>query len=368
MIPALLFSGLAVCEASRLSVLEAQLSMDLGGGSVIRVDDGSRCLDVYGENIHADKVTIYAARCNGDKGQMWRHEHGALHNVASGRCLDIEGASTSNGANLILFRCNGQKNQQFQFNKGTNSIYQPKSGKCLDVDMKSSIKNVLLWTCKDSQNQKMDWAAEWSLSQASETLKVDNGVSTDETVSEEVGSYPKRGDTVKIEWTDSKDFTKAPGEMCSAADRKILFQEGWKGKPDDSKHGGFPAAMDACGRAGYSFWHNTFTLKDFETCVKESAYRQLSKDCVKCISIGPAYGALNCKSACATNACSSNCVACNQASGAYIHKCSGGGTATSYCPKGWAKHPPAGCNDPKKAINDDGSINPLPEHCASGNE
>jgi hypothetical protein len=172
-----LLSGLAVCKAARISIeqhtLDTELSTDLvDRGGVIRVDDGSRCLDVYGENIHADDVTIYAAKCNGDKGQVWKHEGGALKNVASGKCLDVDKASSKNGANLILYHCNGQQNQQFQFNKATNSISQPKSSKCLDVDMRSNIKNVLLWTCKGSQNQKMDWADSWSLSQASETLDV----------------------------------------------------------------------------------------------------------------------------------------------------------------------------------------------------
>jgi hypothetical protein len=176
-----LLSGLAVCKAARISIeediLDTKLSTGLGDrGGVIRVDDGSRCLDVYGDNIHASDVTIYAAKCNGDKGQVWKHEGGALKNVASGRCLDVDKASSKNGANLILYRCNGQQNQQFQFSK--KGIYQPKSSKCLDVDMQSNIKNVLLWTCKGSQNQKMFWSADWTLSQASETLKVDNEAST----------------------------------------------------------------------------------------------------------------------------------------------------------------------------------------------
>ena len=101
MIPTLLLSGLAIWEtrAARVSVNEQlstdDLSTDLGDhGGVIRVGDGSRCLDVYGDNIHASKVTIYAAVCNGDRGQVWKHEGGALKNVASGRCLDIDEAST----------------------------------------------------------------------------------------------------------------------------------------------------------------------------------------------------------------------------------------------------------------------------------
>jgi len=164
MIAALLLSGLTVCKAARATVFEDEIG-DRGG--VIKVGDGSKCLDVYGDNIHADKVTIYAATCNGDAGQVWKHEGGRLKNVASGRCLDIKGASVKNGANLILFKCNGQKNQQFQFNKATNSIYQPTSSKCLDVEHRGQYR-VVLWTCKSSQNQKMGWAAEWSMLQTSD--------------------------------------------------------------------------------------------------------------------------------------------------------------------------------------------------------
>lgn len=58
-----------------------------------------------------------------------------VHN--SGKCLDIQGGSTANGARLVQYACHGGANQRFRFVRITGSFYNIRpvhvSGKCLEV-------------------------------------------------------------------------------------------------------------------------------------------------------------------------------------------------------------------------------------------
>lgn len=190
---------MAVSDAARIEHhlnIETNVTKDHGGN--IRVGDGSRCLAVYGKNIHAKgEVTIFAEKCKyGAKHQMWKHEKGALKSVeAAGKCLDIFENKCGNDQNLILWPCNGQQNQQFYFIG--NKLKSTKCGNCVDVDMKSNIKNVLTWQCgpESKENQKMDWAAEWkgSLAEQEETAveEADDAVVTSDAEELESNeSYP----------------------------------------------------------------------------------------------------------------------------------------------------------------------------------
>jgi hypothetical protein len=193
-------------------------------------------------------------------------------------------------------------------------------------------------------------------------------------VKHETGAYPKKGDKVQIEFRDTEDFTSVPSVMCSKADRKILYQYGHKGgthKKDQS----FNGVMSLCGEEGYSFWTNSFKYNEFKQCIKGTAFKGLSESCTKCMAIGPSYGAINCKSPCAKqlggDPCSEKCVSCNQASGYYIHSCSGGGTPTGFCQKNKAlkqNEIPSQCKTADGIFDGDGNVKNIPAACSTGNE
>ncbi|MER6122132.1 arabinofuranosidase catalytic domain-containing protein [Streptomyces sp. NPDC001795] len=64
-----------------------------------------RCLDVRGMVIRS---------CDGRPTQVWRqNSDGSVTGVASGFCLDVNGAGTANGTAVILWTCNGQSNQKW---------------------------------------------------------------------------------------------------------------------------------------------------------------------------------------------------------------------------------------------------------------
>ncbi|RJQ74968.1 hypothetical protein D5S17_21725 [Pseudonocardiaceae bacterium YIM PH 21723] len=70
----------------------------------------ARCLDVAGGKGPA--VQIYD--CNGTAAQQWVPvTGGALKNPATGKCLDLPGADTTNGTKLQIYTCNGTAAQKF---------------------------------------------------------------------------------------------------------------------------------------------------------------------------------------------------------------------------------------------------------------
>jgi len=71
---------------------------------------------------------------------------------APGLCLDIEGASTAQGAKLIIWRHHGGENQRFRFRDG---MLEAKSGLVLDVEggVEQGHK-VIQWTPHGGPNQR----------------------------------------------------------------------------------------------------------------------------------------------------------------------------------------------------------------------
>ncbi|MFI6930641.1 RICIN domain-containing protein [Streptomyces sp. NPDC050287] len=77
-------------------------------------------------------------------------------NELSGKCLDVSGASTADGAAVIQYTCNGATNQMFTLNPvtalGNSKDYQlvaVHSGKCVDVSQISTATGAKIhqWTC-----------------------------------------------------------------------------------------------------------------------------------------------------------------------------------------------------------------------------
>jgi hypothetical protein len=78
-------------------------------------------------------------------------------NQQSGKCLDVSGSSTSDGAAVVQFTCGGGTNQQFTLRKVTYSgndahdyqLVARHSGKCVDVSGVSTAARAAVhqWTC-----------------------------------------------------------------------------------------------------------------------------------------------------------------------------------------------------------------------------
>lgn len=74
--------------------------------------------------------------------------------VASGRCLDVEGAGVASGAGLQIFDCLDNPQQHWRWSNGMLQVYG-NHNKCLDADAANGGNGtrVQIWDCTNSANQ-----------------------------------------------------------------------------------------------------------------------------------------------------------------------------------------------------------------------
>jgi hypothetical protein len=116
---------------------------------------GGKCVDVAGASP-TDGTQIQLFTCNGTAAQQWTvGTDGTL--TAMGKCLDVAGGGTANGTKAQLFTCNGSAAQQWR--PSGAELINPQSGRCLDATGVSSADRTPLqiWDCGGGTNQQ------WSL-------------------------------------------------------------------------------------------------------------------------------------------------------------------------------------------------------------
>ncbi|MFF5448033.1 ricin-type beta-trefoil lectin domain protein [Streptomyces sp. NPDC012888] len=100
-----------------------------GSGQIVGVHSG-KCVDVKGASTK-DGAPIQLYDCNGSDAQAWRLEgDGTLR--ALGRCMDVQYAKTENGSLLGLNSCHQGLNQKWELLPG-GLLRSVHSGKCLDA-------------------------------------------------------------------------------------------------------------------------------------------------------------------------------------------------------------------------------------------
>jgi endo-1,4-beta-xylanase len=99
-----------------------------------------------------------------------------LRNEGSGRCLDVNGASSANGAQMLIWDCHTGANQQFTQNGRALQVM----GKCLDVPNNAAAgTRVQIWDCSGAANQQWVFNSNGTISNAQTGLCLDvNGGST----------------------------------------------------------------------------------------------------------------------------------------------------------------------------------------------
>ncbi|MCC8245123.1 ricin-type beta-trefoil lectin domain protein [Saccharothrix luteola] len=121
------------------------------GGAITGL--GGKCVDVAGASS-ADGAAVQLYTCNGTAAQQWsRPGDGTLR--ALGKCLDIKDRGTADGAQLQLWSCAGGANQQWTYTSGRDLV-NPATGKCVDVTGNTSADatRLQIWTCTGAANQK----------------------------------------------------------------------------------------------------------------------------------------------------------------------------------------------------------------------
>ncbi|MEU1055010.1 endo-1,4-beta-xylanase [Streptomyces sp. NPDC005876] len=96
---------------------------------------------------------------------------GPLKGVASGRCVDVPNAGTTDGTQLQLWDCHGGTNQQWAFtDAGEFRVY---GNKCLDAAGSGTGAKVQIYSCWGGDNQK------WRLNSDGTVVGVQSGLCLD---------------------------------------------------------------------------------------------------------------------------------------------------------------------------------------------
>ena len=130
----------------------------LGGGgqqnAMIVGTQSNRCVDVPGAST-TNGTQVHLWDCHGGANQRWTSTASRELRVYGNKCLDAFGAGTSNGTAAIIWDCHGQANQQWNVN-ANGTITGVQSGLCLDASGLGTGNGtrIHLWTCTGGGNQQ----------------------------------------------------------------------------------------------------------------------------------------------------------------------------------------------------------------------
>ncbi|MBQ1048107.1 ricin-type beta-trefoil lectin domain protein [Micromonospora sp. C51] len=129
-----------------------------GGSSTQNVQivgtQSGRCVDVEGAST-TNGAQAKLWDCHGGTNQRWTYTASKQLMVYGNKCLDASGQGTSNGTLAIIWDCNGQVNQQWNVN-ANGTITGAQSGLCLDASGYGTTNGTVvhLWACHGGANQQ----------------------------------------------------------------------------------------------------------------------------------------------------------------------------------------------------------------------
>ncbi|MEV0806322.1 ricin-type beta-trefoil lectin domain protein [Micromonospora sp. NPDC050200] len=141
-------------NASGVSRLQWAWGVGSSTPAVIRGVASNRCLDVPGSSTTwGTKLQIWD--CNGGSNQSWLLTPSKTLVVYGKLCLDVPGGSPAAGARVETWDCSGNGNQQWNVNSN-GTITNAPTGLCLDVNGAGTANGtaVGLWYCNGGRNQQ----------------------------------------------------------------------------------------------------------------------------------------------------------------------------------------------------------------------
>jgi len=124
--------------------------------AIVGVRSG-RCLDVSGAST-ANGAPAQLWDCTGRSNQQWTYTSGQQLTVYGNKCLDAYGRGTANGTAVVIWDCNGQANQQWNVN-ADGTVTGGQSGLCLATRSGGTEggTRIVLWSCNGGPDQQ--WAS-----------------------------------------------------------------------------------------------------------------------------------------------------------------------------------------------------------------
>lgn len=150
----LLFDGNGNKKSAYTAVLDA-----LNGGTTttpptdsgqIKGTASGRCLDVPNAST-TDGTQLQLWDCHSNSNQQWAYTDAGELRVYGDKCLDAAG--TGNGAKVQIYSCWGGDNQKWRLNSD-GSIVGVQSGLCLDAAGTANGSAVQIYSCSNGSNQR----------------------------------------------------------------------------------------------------------------------------------------------------------------------------------------------------------------------
>jgi alpha-galactosidase len=125
-----------------------------GTTSRLRGNGSGRCLDVDNASTAAGASALIWD-CHTAANQLWTTWSTGEIRVFGDKCLDAYEQGTTNGTRVVIWPCNGQNNQKWTLNSD-GSVTNAGSGLCLDVSGAGTANGTaaVLWSCNNQSNQK----------------------------------------------------------------------------------------------------------------------------------------------------------------------------------------------------------------------
>ncbi|MGW6642264.1 non-reducing end alpha-L-arabinofuranosidase family hydrolase [Streptomyces iakyrus] len=122
--------------------------------SAVRGVGSNRCLDVPGAS-QTNGTNVQIWDCHGGTNQRWTLTDNNQLTVYGNKCLDVPNHATTAGTRPVIWDCNGGTNQQWRAN-ADGTIVAVESGLCLDVSGGATANGtaVQLWNCNGGSGQK----------------------------------------------------------------------------------------------------------------------------------------------------------------------------------------------------------------------
>ncbi|MEU4217361.1 RICIN domain-containing protein [Actinoplanes sp. NPDC026623] len=131
-----------------------------GGGpktGALAGKQSGRCLDINNSST-TNGTQAQLWDCNGQSNQSWTYTSSKQLTIYGNKCLDAYNAGTANGTAAVIWDCNGQTNQQWNVN-ADGTITGVQSGLCVDAGNAGTANGtkIVLWACGTADNQRWNW-------------------------------------------------------------------------------------------------------------------------------------------------------------------------------------------------------------------
>jgi chitosanase len=242
---------------------------------------GGKCIDVAGSST-ANGAAIQLYDCNGTSAQQWTvgNADGSLR--ALGKCMDVTSASTANGAKIQLYDCNATGAQKWTVSGST--LINSGSGKCLDVTGSSAVNGTRLqiWTCANAANQT--WTMPGGTTPTTPPTSASSGKSLDDPAKKDVAmQIVSAAENSSLDWRaqfayiedigDGRGYTAGIIGFCSGTgDMLELVQAYTATKPSNVLAKYLPALRSVNGTDSHSGLDPNFT-KDWKTAAADPVFQ-----------------------------------------------------------------------------------------------